>query len=83
MRPYEPPAGGERIPAYLGIDIGSVSTNVVVMDEAGDGRVTTVYLRTAGRPVEAVQQGLTELHAAWGDRLADRRRGHHRARAAN
>ena len=27
------------------------------------------YLRTAGRPVEAVQQGLTELKAAWGDRI--------------
>src|SRR4249920_3732217 len=28
---YVPPAGEEKIPAYLGLDIGSVSTNVVVI----------------------------------------------------
>jgi predicted CoA-substrate-specific enzyme activase len=68
VKPYRPPAGAERLTAYLGIDIGSVSTNVVVVDEAGDV-VFDSYLRTAGRPVEAVQQGLTELQAAWGDRI--------------
>jgi predicted CoA-substrate-specific enzyme activase len=64
--PYEPPANGDRLTAYLGIDIGSVSTNVVVVNEAGEV-VFDSYLRTAGRPVEAVQQGLTDLRAAWGD----------------
>ncbi len=28
------PVNGSRIPAYLGIDIGSVSTNLVVIDTA-------------------------------------------------
>ena len=56
------------IPAYLGIDIGSVSTNVVVLSEDG-GLVHEIYLRTAGRPVEAVQQGLSEVERLWGDRL--------------
>jgi predicted CoA-substrate-specific enzyme activase len=65
---YAPPPHGETIPAYLGLDIGSVSTNVVVLDEFG-AVVHDVYLRTAGRPIEAVQQGLSEVQRLWGDRL--------------
>ena len=64
---YVPPSGG-RIPAYLGIDVGSVSTNVVAIDEFGVV-IHDIYLRTAGRPIEAVQQGLTELEQLWGARL--------------
>jgi predicted CoA-substrate-specific enzyme activase len=49
-----------KVPAYLGIDVGSVSTNLAVVDEAG--RVLAKrYLATAGRPIEAVRQGLREL----------------------
>jgi predicted CoA-substrate-specific enzyme activase len=66
--PFDPPAGNEPFPAYLGIDIGSVSTNVVAMDEWGRV-IHDVYLRTAGRPVEAVQQGLAEIEREWGSRL--------------
>jgi predicted CoA-substrate-specific enzyme activase len=65
---YVPPAGNEPIPAYLGIDIGSVSTNLVAMDEWGRV-IHDVYLRTAGRPIEAVQQGLSEIQREWGRRL--------------
>jgi predicted CoA-substrate-specific enzyme activase len=68
VRPYQAPGGGRRFPAYLGIDVGSVSTNVVAVDEAGEV-VHDIYLRTAGRPVDAVQQGLAELEQAWGGRL--------------
>lgn len=68
VTPYEPPPGNEPIPAFLGIDIGSVSTNVVAMDEWGRV-IHDVYLRTAGRPVEAVQQGLSEIERLWGRRL--------------
>ena len=46
-----------RIPAYLGIDIGSVSTNLVVIDTAGN-LLHEIYLRTQGRPVEVVQRVL-------------------------
>jgi predicted CoA-substrate-specific enzyme activase len=63
---YSAPA--TLIPAYLGLDIGSVSTNVVVIDESGTV-IHDVYLRTAGRPIEAVQQGLGEVEKLWGDRL--------------
>jgi predicted CoA-substrate-specific enzyme activase len=65
---YHPPEGNARITSYLGIDVGSVSTNLAVLDEAGQV-VHHSYLRTGGRPVEAVQEGLTDLKQAWGDRL--------------
>jgi predicted CoA-substrate-specific enzyme activase len=42
---------------YLGVDVGSVSTNVVVLDENGDF-ITGEYLRTSGKPINAVQEGL-------------------------
>lgn len=45
---------------YLGIDVGSVSTDLVLMNEAGD-IVEQRYLKTGGDPVGAVQQGLREL----------------------
>ena len=68
VAPYVPPPDGAPIPAYLGIDVGSVSTNVVVTDESG-ALIHEIYLRTAGRPMEAVQQGLTEVAGRWGARL--------------
>ncbi|MCX5800194.1 MAG: acyl-CoA dehydratase activase [Candidatus Eisenbacteria bacterium] len=46
-----------KVPAYLGVDVGSISTNVVVMDS--EKRVLAkCYLMTASRPIEAVQKGL-------------------------
>jgi len=55
-----PPPGGERIEAYLGVDVGSISTNVVVIDRGG--RVLARrYLMTAGRPIEAVRRGIEEV----------------------
>src|ERR1017187_5629924 len=71
---YVPPPDGAPIPAYLGLDIGSVSTNVVVIDESG-AVIHDVYLRTAGRPIEAVQQGLAEVERLWGSRLQIRGAG--------
>ncbi|HXS96479.1 MAG TPA: acyl-CoA dehydratase activase [Candidatus Limnocylindrales bacterium] len=65
---YVPPADGSPIPAYLGLDIGSVSTNVVAIDDCG-AVIHDIYLRTAGRPIEAIQQGLAELERVWGTRL--------------
>ena len=65
---YVPPADGSPIPAYLGIDVGSVSTNVVAIDDTG-AVIHDIYLRTAGRPIEAVQQGLSELDRLWGRRI--------------
>ncbi|MDD4602077.1 hypothetical protein SDC9_22905 [bioreactor metagenome] len=47
---------------YLGIDVGSVSTNLVIIDE--EGKIgQALYLRTQGRPIDAVQQGLRQIRA--------------------
>lgn len=61
-------AAPSRIPAYLGIDIGSISTNLVVIDGSGN-LLAKRYLMTAGRPIDAVRQGLEEIHAEVGDRV--------------
>jgi predicted CoA-substrate-specific enzyme activase len=56
--PLDP--GDELIDVYLGVDVGSLSTNVVAIDQ--DRRVLARrYLRTAGRPIEAVRRGLLEI----------------------
>jgi len=49
--------------AYLGIDVGSVSINIVVLDEAGEV-LTSLYLRTRGRPIEVIQEGLKKAAAS-------------------
>ncbi len=53
----------EPIEAYLGVDVGSVSTNVVVMDSQ-KRILAKAYLMTAGRPLEAVKQGLEMVRPA-------------------
>jgi predicted CoA-substrate-specific enzyme activase len=70
-----PPPGSVVMPvesdtpvdAYLGVDIGSISTNVVLID-ARKRVLAKCYLMTAGRPIEAVRHGLAEV----GELLADR-----------
>lgn len=53
---------------YLGIDVGSISTNLVVIDHSGKilGRK---YLWTKGRPIEVVLDGLAELRSEIGNRV--------------
>ena len=64
------------IEAFLGVDVGSVSTNVVVIDSKM--RVLSKrYLPTAGRPIEAVKQGLAEVGDEIGSPRADHGRRHH------
>ena len=46
---------------YLGIDVGSVTTKLALVDENGK-YVDSYMLRTAGKPVLAVQNGLKELY---------------------
>ncbi len=63
-----PAAGGEQLPVFLGIDIGSVSTNLALLDERGR-LLHGIYLRTAGRPIEVVDQGLQEIEGLFGGRI--------------
>ncbi|MEQ8201631.1 MAG: acyl-CoA dehydratase activase [Syntrophomonadaceae bacterium] len=45
---------------YLGIDIGSVSSNLVLLD-GQDNLLRKVYLRTRGNPVQVVREGFALL----------------------
>lgn len=45
---------------YLGVDVGSVSTNLVILDNKMDV-IEKIYLRTKGSPIKAVQDGLKIL----------------------
>lgn len=54
-----------RTSGYLGIDVGSVSTNLVLIDEEGR-LLTKKYLPTAGKPIEAVKRGLSEINEEFG-----------------
>ncbi len=45
---------------YLGIDVGSVTTKLAVLNEA-DELVVDLYLPTQGKPVEMTQQGLKQV----------------------
>ena len=45
---------------YLGIDVGSVSTNIVLMKECGE-IIETLYERTQGQPIAAVQNGISKI----------------------
>ncbi|MFH1574642.1 MAG: acyl-CoA dehydratase activase [Acidobacteriota bacterium] len=54
--------------AFLGIDIGSVSTNLVVID-AEFNVLKEIYLRTEARPIEAVGRGLREIEQDLGGRI--------------
>ncbi len=59
---------GESVDAYLGIDIGSVSTNVVLLDDEGR-MLKEIYTRTQGRPIEVVTEALAEVEAELGERI--------------
>ncbi len=78
VKPYEFPPEG-RIGAYLGVDVGSVSTNLVVLDQNGE-MVKEIYVKTDGRPVEVVNKGLADIWNEMGERLEILGRGHHRLR---
>jgi predicted CoA-substrate-specific enzyme activase len=53
-------ADGEIARGFLGVDVGSVSTNLALVD--GRGRLLAgVYVPTSGRPVEAIREGYRVL----------------------
>ncbi len=64
-RPTQLPAATAPLPVYLGIDVGSISTNVALVD--AHGRVVARrYLSTAGKPLDAVREGLHAIGAEVG-----------------
>jgi predicted CoA-substrate-specific enzyme activase len=66
LQKIEVPEG--PLTGYLGIDVGSISTNVVVIDDEGR-LLSKQYLMTAGRPLEAVKEGLRLVGQEIGDRV--------------
>ncbi len=66
LTPSLPPKG--KIRGYLGLDVGSISTNLVIIDKDLN-LVTKRYLMTAGKPIEAVRFGLKSIGEELGDRV--------------
>lgn len=51
---------------YLGVDVGSVSTDMVIIDQQ-ENVIDKLYLKTAGRPMDAVQKGMKEFKERLGN----------------
>jgi predicted CoA-substrate-specific enzyme activase len=51
---------------YLGIDVGSITTKLVVLSES-DQVLAKSYVRNSGRPIEAIQQGTEEILTQLGE----------------
>lgn len=51
---------------YLGVDVGSVSTDIVILNE-DMSVVDKLYLRTKGRPIKAIQEGFGLLKDKYED----------------
>jgi predicted CoA-substrate-specific enzyme activase len=58
----------DNLEVYLGIDVGSLSTNVVLIDN-DHNVIARRYLMTEGRPIEAVRRGLEEIGNEVGDKV--------------
>ncbi len=67
---------GRSVPveAYLGIDVGSISTNIAVIDARGN-LIHSQYLRTNSRPMEVVRNGLAAIREKLADRIRIRGAG--------
>jgi predicted CoA-substrate-specific enzyme activase len=66
--------GQTKYPVYLGIDVGSLSTNVVLIDDFNNV-IARKYLPTASRPLDAIRRGLTEIFDEVGQKVEVRAAG--------
>ncbi|WP_094228353.1 acyl-CoA dehydratase activase [Methanolobus psychrotolerans] len=62
------PDSCDTINCYLGVDVGSTSTNLVLIDEKSN-MIAYIYLKTLGDPIKAVVEGLKDLGKEHGDRV--------------
>lgn len=56
----KPPLNYDKDELFLGVDIGSLSTNLVLIDKEHNV-IARRYLMTEGRPIDAVRKGLQEI----------------------
>ncbi|MFC2081016.1 acyl-CoA dehydratase activase [Bacteroidota bacterium] len=62
------PEGKGKTNVYLGLDVGSLSTNVVLIDD--ENRVVARrYLPTESKPLEAIRRGMSEIFQEVGDKV--------------
>jgi predicted CoA-substrate-specific enzyme activase len=65
---YKISVSEDKYEVYLGLDIGSLSTNVVLIDK--ENRVIARrYLPTASKPLEAIRRGMSEIFEEVGDKV--------------
>ncbi len=62
------PRDKKKKDVYLGLDVGSLSTNVVLIDDQ-NRVIARRYLPTASKPLEAIQRGIGEIYEEIGDRV--------------
>lgn len=53
---------------FLGVDVGSISTNLAVINQTQD-LIESVYIRTEGKPVDSVQRGIKIMQEKLGNNL--------------
>jgi predicted CoA-substrate-specific enzyme activase len=64
----EIPKDGIKTEAFLGVDVGSLSTNVVLIDSENNV-IARRYLPTASKPLNAIQRGLKEIDEEIGEHV--------------
>ncbi|MDN0054796.1 acyl-CoA dehydratase activase [Collinsella ihumii] len=69
LKPIEPPRliGGDVLPVYMGIDAGSTTTKLVLLDESGTP-IDSFYASNQGEPIDVAREAINELR----DRYAER-----------
>jgi predicted CoA-substrate-specific enzyme activase len=65
---YQIPKSDKPYEVYLGLDIGSLSTNVVLIDDQ-NRVIARRYLPTASNPLKAIRLGMAEIHEEMGNRV--------------
>ncbi len=62
------PKDVDKLDVYLGLDVGSLSTNVVLINK-DNNVIARRYLPTASKPLEAIRRGMLEIFEEVGDRV--------------
>ncbi len=62
------PKAVDKLEVYLGLDIGSLSTNLVLIDK-DNNVIARRYLPTASKPIEAIRKGMQEIYEETGSRV--------------